>query len=156
MRGIASRFESLLFGCDVQLPSARHGIAGVDDQVYEHLFQHADVGPHQRQCRRMMAMQGNILANDSLEHFAQIRDDIIQISRLRVHHLLSTEGEQLPGQVGGPFTGGADLIEAFSDLAGESHGFHSPQVGVATNDSQQIIKVMGNPAGELAYGLQLL
>ena len=103
-----------------------------------------------------MAAQSNILANDSFEHFAQVQDDIVQINRLRMHHLLAAEREQLAGQVGGPFGGGADLIETSGDLAGESHGIHAPQVGVSTNDSQEIIKVMGNPAGELANGLQLL
>ena len=103
-----------------------------------------------------MAAQGNVFADDSLQHFAQIRDDIIQINRLRMHHLLSAEGEQLAGQVGGPFAGGADLIEAFGDLAGEFLGFHAAQVGVATNDRQQIIKVMGDAAGKLADGFEFL
>ena len=49
MSWIGSRFKGDLFGGDLQLPAARHGIAGVDDQIDEHLFQHADVGLHRRQ-----------------------------------------------------------------------------------------------------------
>ena len=81
---------------------------------------------------------------------------LVQIDRLRMHHLLAAERQQLAGQVGGSFRCGADLIEASGNVAGESHGVDASQVGVSTNDSQEIVKVMGNPAGELADGFQLL
>jgi hypothetical protein len=103
-----------------------------------------------------MAAKRNVLAYDSLEHFAEIHHNLVKIDGLRVHHLLPAERQQLPGQIRRPIRSLADLIQAPGHLAGHPDGVHAPQIRVAANDREKIIKVMGNPARKLPYGLKLL
>ena len=97
------------FGRNEQLPAVGHGVPRVDHQVEQHLFQHARVGLDERQARRITAFQADILADDALEHLGQVRDQIIERHRLGLHLLFAAENEQLPGQVGGAFSGADDM-----------------------------------------------
>jgi hypothetical protein len=56
-----------------------------------------------------------------------------------MHYLLSAKSEHLAGQVGGPFTGGVDIMEAFNNLAGAFRSIHEGQTGVSTDDCKEII-----------------
>ena len=53
---------------DVQVTAARHGVAGVDGEVEEHLLDHAGVRPDEGQRLGIAAFQVNVLADDPLEH----------------------------------------------------------------------------------------
>ena len=72
------------------LPSSgRQGVAGVDDQVGNHLLNLAGVGADHAEDRRKAQSQVNILADQPAEHFVQVVHDRVEQQNPRRQHLLA-------------------------------------------------------------------
>ena len=93
-------------GFNGQVSALRHGVAGVDGQVHDDLFDLSRVGLHLRQRGLQGGPQLHVFADQALQHFLDIGDHGIQVQHLGRQHLLPAEGQQLPGQGRGPVSGG--------------------------------------------------
>ena len=70
-------------------------------------------------------------------------------------HLLASESQQLPGEVGGAAGSFLDLIHiAAQGMLGGQRIQH--QLGVGTDDHQQIVEVMRHASGQSSDGVHLL
>ena len=103
-----------------------------------------------------MALQHNVLANDSFEHFGEIADDVVQVEGLKLNILFPSESEQLAGQIGGAFGGVGDLSETLAVFLLEMTFVRQHQLSVAVNDGEEIVEIMGDASGELANRLHFL
>jgi len=93
-------------------------------------------------------------AVDALHH-------VVDVEHARLDHLLAGERQQLVGQPGGPLGGLLDLPDVVADgrpaPAGQLPGYlFSGEGGVVGDDAEQVVEVVGHPAGELAQAFQSL
>ncbi len=81
-------------------------------------------------------------------------NDRIQVEHARLQHLAPAEGEELPGERGGPLARLLDLLgvtpEALVLLAGDE------ELGVAADRGQEVVEVVCDAAREPADRLHLL
>jgi hypothetical protein len=97
----------------------------------------------------------DVLADQALQHRAHVADDVVDVERSRVEHLLAAEGEQLAREVGGSLPG----VEDLSELGARGVvGARSAEQGVAVavDDQQQVVEVVRDAAGQSPDRLHLL
>ena len=71
----------------------RHGIARVDDQIHQDLIYLARVGFDFSKRRLEAQSYFYVLANQTAQHLARIRNHVVEIQHLRLQHLLTAESE---------------------------------------------------------------
>ena len=94
----------------------------------------------------------DVLAEGAFEHRGGVADHPVDLERLRVDDVAAGEGEQLPGERRGPLGRGADLTDVADghrilDLPAE-------QRRVVEDHAEQVVEVVGDPAGQLAQALE--
>ena len=94
-------------------------------------------------------LQGDVLAQHALQHGADIGDDFVQINVARLHDLFAAEHEQLLDEFAGAVGGGPDLAEGFFRRRRQGLGLQE-QVGVALNDGEDVVEIVGDAGGQLA------
>ena len=133
--------------------AVRHGIARVDCQIDEDLFELAGInsdGP------REFIEVGNQLdpgADEAAQHFSQRRNGGVRAKDLRRDDFFATEHQQLPGQRGGLFAGPDNFIRQAGIAPGESR---AQNFRVAVDDGQQVIEIVGDAPREPADRLHFL
>jgi hypothetical protein len=80
---------------DRQRAAARHCVAGVDGEIDDDLLELAAVGDDRRQERVGNDADLDLLADQPREHRRQAGDDLVQVERDRLEHLMAREREQL-------------------------------------------------------------
>ena len=93
-----------------KLAAARHGVAGVDGEIQQHLLHHAGVGFDHRAGIAVIQLQRHVLAQKPPEHVGHVADDFVHVQPLGLDELAAAEGEQLARQPGGAFGGLRDLL----------------------------------------------
>ena len=88
-----------------------HGIAGVDNQVQQHLLDLAGIGLDLPQVRRGLRHQFNILANQAMQHLVQIDNQFVQVDPAGFNDLPAGESQQLTGEVRRAFGALLDALE---------------------------------------------
>ena len=78
---------------DGQLPASWHGITGIDREIESHLFELSRISTNGTKHRIEFCDQGQILADEPMEHLFGIRDDGVQVDDLGRKNLLPTERE---------------------------------------------------------------
>ena len=68
---------------------------------------------------------------------------------------MAAEGEQLLGQRGGPLPGLPDFLRVFSERIAWRHA-QLDVFTVADDDSQEIVEIMRDPAGQASHRFHLL
>src|SRR5204862_3629434 len=63
-------------GGNYESSAARHGVARVHGQVHQHLFDHARVAINVRQIGKLDLLEGDIFADEPLQHLSDIFDDL--------------------------------------------------------------------------------
>ena len=105
-----------------------------------------------------------MLAEGPAQHFLDRGNDIVDIQDLRPYHFPAGEGEQLAGEPGRPFGGQLDLLQVAegrvpalgpvrSGRGGQGLG---NERGVVEDHGEQVVEVVGHPAGQLAQVFQSL
>ncbi len=84
-----------------------------------------------------------------------VEDDGVEVQYFRIKDLLPAEGQELAGQRGGALPRFLDL-QAFLEQGVARRQALLENLAVADDHPQQIIKVMGDPAGELPNGFHFL
>ena len=82
-------------------------------------------------------------------------DHRVQLGDAQGLRLFAAEGQQLPRQVGGATGGGKDLLNPRLGGASGDHGVER-EFGVAGDDGEQIVEVMGNASSQAADGVHFL
>jgi hypothetical protein len=80
-------------GADDQPAAARHGVAGVDDQVHKHLIDLAGVRPDVAQPRPQGDLQPDALAEHAAEHVLGLGHQGVEVQHPRGDDLLAAEGQ---------------------------------------------------------------
>ena len=133
----------------------RHRVARVHAEVEQGLV---ELGRIDRDGAILVGGEGDeleIRAEHAPEHRMRRRDDAVQVDGLAGACLLAAEREQPLGQVAGPLGGDADLGELVPQLRVVA-GARERELAVAGDRDEQVVEVVGDPACELADGLELL
>jgi hypothetical protein len=105
-------------GGDGETPASRHGVTRIDREVQDHLFDHAGVAEHRRQRGCEIGAEGDVLAQNALEHPGHASHHLVQIQVHWLHDLFAAEEQQLADQPGGAFRGADDLVRTIGFLGG--------------------------------------
>ena len=146
---------------DDQFAPLRHRVAGVDRQVDQDLLDLTGVGQDQGKAGGQVGDQLDVLAEGADQQLLDAQDHVVDVEHARLDHLLAGERQQLVGQPGGPLGGLLDLRDVVADglpaLIGCFPGdFLAGEGGVVGDDAEQVVEVVGDPAGELAEAFQPL
>jgi hypothetical protein len=120
-------------GLDRQLAAPRHGVAGIQRQVHDHLFDVARVSQHAPQLRCKAGNQVHVFSQDAAQHPVHHSHRLIQIDRLRRDDLLSAEHQQLSSKIGGAQRGLAYLCNIAARGVRRAQ-FRRDQITVAEDD----------------------
>ncbi len=138
-----------------QPAAARHGVARVDGQVHQHLFDLAGIGADAPQVRSQDGGNRDVFAQETTQHLLDADDDGVEVEDLGRQHLLAAEGQELARQRRRSLPGLAHLFQQRSHaVLGREGG--QQRVTVAKDDRQQIVEIVGHAAGESADRLHLL
>src|SRR5262249_32182460 len=133
--------KSNITGLDSQLSAVGHRVAGVDDQVHDHLLGLPHVCPDAPAPRVGVQLNVDILPDQAADHVFHAAQQDVQVEHDRGDHLAAAERQQLPRQGGGPLAGSADLGQGRAERVAGGQ-LRLGQVGVAKNDGQQVVEVV--------------
>ena len=129
-------------------------VAGIDHEIQQDMFELAGIGADQGQIVRQAVADLDALRREAAEHRFDALHDVIQIEQFGLENLAAAESEQLAGQQRRPVAGLLDGGE--SRLGGGAGGGETAQLGIAIDDGQQIVEIVGDSAGQFADRLHLL
>ena len=152
-------------GLDGHATAVGHGVASVDHQVEKDLFDLTGVGHDLAQLGgkddgQLDARSGRCPAHvlpaehaaDDLLHAAH---DLVQVEHAGHHDLAPAEREQLTRELRSTLAGLADLEHVLLQrIAGRQR--LDGEIGVAEDDREHVVEVVGDPAGERPHGLEPL
>ena len=102
-----------------------------------------------------MRLERDVLADQSADHLVDVGDAEVEIDRPRLEHLLAAERQQLPGDGDGPVGGPLHFLDRFLG-AGVKASVARQEVGIASNDGEQVIEIVGDAARQPADRLEFL
>jgi len=137
-------------------PAAKgHGVAGVDGEVQENLFELAGVGFDAAERITEAQAEFDVFANETAEKLAHVGDEFVEVEDFGLKDLHAAEGEHLAGE-------GSGTVGSFANLLGAAvEGIFwlqmvEKQVAVAADDGEEIVEVVGDAAGHAAEGFHFL
>jgi hypothetical protein len=158
---LAERFRFADFsdsGVHAELATARHGIAGVDDEVHDDLLELAGVQMNRATCVQLRA-QLDVLGDQAMQHFLELADRLVEVQQLWVADLSSAEGEQLTRQSTSSLGAAFDLLQVREHGPGRQSReleLGHRQLGVAEDRGQDVVEVVRHAACEQSDRLELL
>ncbi len=138
-----------IVGGDGQLAAVGHGIAGIDDQIHQHLPDVAGVGLDASDLFSGNNRHFDVLVNEPPQHFVQVFHHVIEVQHDGLHRLFAAEDQQLPGQPGGALGRRPNRLKMTLEHRVRAEFLHR-QIAVTHDDRQDVVKVMRHAAGELA------
>ena len=153
--------EMTVGGLDRHLAAARHGVAGVDRQIDQRIFQLVGVHMGAPQAARQHGFQRYGFTERPAQQLAGCGNQLVGVDGFRVERLLPCEGEQPAGELGGaPHAFDAKVLAAgdarHRRRAVQGGELAPDHVEPALHDGEQIVEIVGDAAGELADRLHLL
>ena len=159
MHGDVRAVERCLRRRDRELPSVGHRVPGVHDEVDDDLLElpavHVDAGCH----GVSLDAELDVLDEEPAQHRLRLCEDAVQIQGFGTRHLLSREGQELPGQRRRTFRARMHLLERLEQrgignarLGGAAGG----ELAVPDDDGQEIVEVVRHAAREVTDRLHLL
>jgi hypothetical protein len=76
-----------------EFAASGHGVARVHHQVHDHLLDLAWIGGHLAQIRSGLEDQLDVFANQALQHFGQIADQVVQSQWFGLQDLFAAEDQ---------------------------------------------------------------
>ncbi len=143
--------EQDIGGANGQSASGGHGVAAIDHQVHDGLFELTGVRLDGGQLRVERCRQIDVFADQPTDHLFEIADQAVQVQLDRGQDLLAAEGQQLPRQIAGALARPVDIHE--DRILGVGI---EPDFTQAEDNREQIVEVVGDAAGQLPYGVHLL
>src|ERR1035441_4581750 len=142
-------------GADEELATVGHGVAGVHGQVHDDLLEHADVGLDMQQVGGIVGVQGDVFAQQPLEHLGKVLEDGVNLEDLGLDDLLAAEHEQLAGERCGALRGQGNLLE-WAGRGGVGVRAGEEQFRVALNDGEDVVEIVGDAGSQLPDRFELL
>ena len=127
----------------------------IEDQVHDHLLELRRVRLDQGQANRQMQAQQGCTGDGKLHEFGGFAHRLVEIEGADEIAALAGVGQHLFAQVGGPDRGCFDVPQIFSRrrIAGN---VQLGQVGIAQDEREEIVEVMGDPSRQNSQALQTL
>ncbi len=147
------QFNSLRF--NRQYAAVRHGVPGVDRQIHQHLLQLGRTRLHHKRFGAQHRIQLNVFTDHPAHQLFKPGDDIIDIHNLHFKDLLAAECQKLPGKLPGPDPCLIDQLQQLMVGMVQAQGVQN-EFSIAQNNGQQIVEVVGHPAGKPADGFHFL
>ena len=144
-----------ILGADRDLAAAGHGVAGVHDEVHQHLLELPGVGADRPQRGVVRHGDHDPLSDETVEKMAEVGQRVPQVDELRRQRLLAREGEQLAHQGRRPVGVLRDLVQV-RIIGVRVVAPQHQKVAMARDRRQQVVEVMRDAARQLADGLHLL
>src|SRR6266446_4673215 len=140
---------------DAQVTSFGHGIAGVDGQIGDHLFDLRRVGENPGLSSVIVKREFDVRSQEPGQHEPGLSQRFVQIQWAEFKHLLAAESEELFGNGRGLFSSALNLVQI-----GARGGFFREgavqQFRTSAKDHQHIVEVVSNASGEPSKHLHLL
>src|SRR2546425_735978 len=140
---------------DRELAAPRHRVAGVHDQVHDHLLQLARVGPDGPQVGRQRGLERHVRPDQPAQHVVDACDHAVQVEHPRGEDLPAAEGEQLAGERRGPLRGAENLLDVVAARV-FAREILPHQLRVPPDRGQHVVEVVSHPARQLPHCFHLL
>ena len=134
-----------------------HGVAGIDAQVHDNLFEFADIGVGGPEGGVEVQFDGELSAEAALDERVEFAQGGVEVAVGEFDVASAGESEQSFDELGGSFGGGAGVVDVVAGVF-ESRG-GEVAIGerqVSEDTGEQIVKVVGDATGEAADGLHFL
>src|SRR5262249_22569858 len=95
-----------------EFAASRHGIAGVDYEVHDDLFDLIRVCLNLAASSFRKNREFDVFADQPAEHLDHFFYAVVDVKNPRLNDLLSTKGKQLAGEAGGSLASLKDLVSA--------------------------------------------
>ncbi len=140
---------------DLEPAAPRHRVARVDGDVEDHLLELSRVYFHHPRLAFAPNDELDVLAQDALQHGLDVEGEIGNAHELRLHQLLSGEGQELPRQIGGAARRLGHLLDVAPDFVvlGEPR---QGEVAVTDDRGEKVVEVVGDAAGQESHRFHLL
>ncbi len=142
-------------GFNAQLAAIRHGVAGVQRQVEQGVFQLVRVGHHHQIVFVGKRGDGDGLRQRAAHQLGHAANQAVDLHRLRLQRLLAREGQQPLDQLDAALRrlhGRVEVIAHFAALA----QLLAQRLQIAGDHGEHIVEVVRQAAGELADGFHFL
>ncbi|OFW47923.1 MAG: hypothetical protein A3J29_21025 [Acidobacteria bacterium RIFCSPLOWO2_12_FULL_67_14b] len=137
--------------------AAWHGVASVDHQIRDHLFQPASVGPDQGHVRRQVRHERHALPHDSPLHRLNAANHIVKVQHVRAEDLPAAERQQLAREARSSLRRLEDLVQVKAALVRKvDRSVEKQLLRVAQDHGQQVVEIVGHAPCQLADGIHLL
>ena len=139
--------------------AARHGVAGVQEDVEQRHLGLGRVDAGVPEVRGEVLPQDDVVAQRPLGHLAHALDEAVDVEEAPLQPLLAREGEQLMGQLGGPLGGVANGLACAAQPPDIDAGMvdqRQHHLVVARDDLQEVVEIVRDAARELPEALHLL
>jgi hypothetical protein len=153
--GTVFRVEDDKRGLDEQGAAVGHGVAGVDAEVHQNLFDLGGIGANQGESGSEDGLDFDIAADYFFEEIESLGDALVQVYIARLENLAARKGQQLTGKCSGSFRLLMDLLKMAAEASAFFGLFHA-DVGPAHDGADHVVEVVSDSAGELADGFELL
>ena len=142
-------------GAQRQPAAGRHGVAGVDGEVDDHLLHLPGVDLHLAQLGVELGDELDVLSQQPLQHLLQPGDHRVEAHHPGLHRLPASEGEELLGEGRRALAGLLDPRQVAAE-EGIVAVTLQQQVAVAEDGQQAVVEVVGDAVREAADGLHFL
>ncbi len=140
---------------DQELAAIGHGIACIDTQVDNDLFDHPHIAMDHGCAISVLGVQLHVLTQQAMQHFGQIGDQFVDVKRLGLHDLFAAEHEKLPRQVRGPLCRIGDLLQCRLRIRAKLF-FGLQQPYIPLNDCKQVVEIVRHTRRQLPHGVHFL
>src|SRR6185437_9362193 len=132
---------------DAKAAAVGHGVACVDDQIQNNLFDLPRVGLYVVQLRIEHEREFDVLLDKASQHLVEGADRLVDIQDHRFDHLLPAQHQELASKRGRAVAGLLDLFQAPAIGIGQIETLEQ-QIAIAVDHRQQVIEVVSHAAGE--------
>ena len=136
----------------VSSAAGRHGVAGVEDQVEQHLVHLSRVGADPSDVRREAYPEPRDLAQRALQNRLQRGHDVVEVHHLRLQHLPAAVGEQLLGDRRRTPGGLPDMLYIRPDVVVADRAVE--KLGGAEDHRHLVVRLVRDAAREPPHRLQ--
>ncbi len=141
---------------DGQFAALRHGIAGIDRQIHQHLLDLPRVRQDVAQIGSGLRNQVQVFADHPTQHVVEIQDQRVEIEHARLDRLFTCKGEQLVSESRGALGSVEDFVQIAGDLMILRWQRVAGQLGIPADRREQVVEVVGNAPRQPADTLHLL
>ena len=132
-----------------------HGVTRVDGEVHQEQFEVAGVRQHEVRVICRQALELYVLAQSGAQQVFCVANGCVEVDQHGLSDVMPAEDEELPGQAGRPVSSLLHLGHVLLEITVGCEAVRQ-ELGVTQDRLQQVVEVVGDPAGELPDRLHAL